>query len=104
MKSYQQIAGDGTTDRATHAPASPAHTATPWAFVSPHPGQFAIIPENRQKHVTTHTLAYIRDFQSNDRANAARIVACVNACAGMTDPAAQIKALRDALEATRAKN
>ena len=31
-------------------------------------------------------------------ANAARIVACVNACAGMTDPAAQIKALRDALE------
>ena len=30
--------------------------------------------------------------------NAARIVACVNACEGMADPAAEIKALRDALE------
>lgn len=30
-------------------------------------------------------------------ANAARIVACVNACAGMTDPAAEIAALREAL-------
>ena len=32
-------------------------------------------------------------------ANAARICAAVNACAGMTDPEAEIKALRDALEA-----
>jgi len=33
--------------------------------------------------------------------NAARIVACVNSCAGMHDPAAEIKALRDALETTK---
>jgi hypothetical protein len=46
------------------------------------------VPENRQKHATTHTLAYIRDFQSNDEANAARIVACVNACEGIADPGA----------------
>ena len=31
--------------------------------------------------------------------NAARIVACVNACEGMSDPAAEIKVLRDALTA-----
>lgn len=30
--------------------------------------------------------------------NAARIVACVNACDGMADPAAEIKRLRDALD------
>lgn len=82
-----------------HAPApdSPAHTPAPWVAVSPHPGQFAIVPENRQKHAPTHTLAYVRDFQANDEANAARIVACVNACEGLSDPVAQIKALRDAL-------
>jgi hypothetical protein len=68
----------------THTP----HTPEPWSVVTPHPGQFAIVPENRQKHATTHTLAYIRDFQSNDEANAARIVACVNACEGIADPGA----------------
>lgn len=31
-------------------------------------------------------------------ANKARAVACVNACAGMSDPAADIAAMRDALE------
>lgn len=33
--------------------------------------------------------------QVDERANAVRIVACVNACAGMADPAAEIERLRD---------
>lgn len=81
----------------THTP----HTPEPWSVVTPHPGQFAIVPENRQKHATTHTLAYIRDFQSNDEANAARIVACVNACEGIADPGAVpdlLEALKSALD------
>ena len=37
------------------------------------------------------------------RANAARIVACVNACAGMDDPAAEISRLRARLAAWKAE-
>ena len=36
--------------------------------------------------------------------NAARIVACVNACEGMADPAKEIERLRDALEEIAAEN
>lgn len=35
-----------------------------------------------------------RDVVDEDLANAARIVACVNACAGMADPASEISALK----------
>ncbi len=34
--------------------------------------------------------------------NARRIVACVNACTGLADPAAEIKAMREVCEAARA--
>lgn len=38
------------------------------------------------------------DYPASERiANAARVVACVNACAGMADPAAEISRLRAAL-------
>ena len=36
--------------------------------------------------------------QVTRNANAARIVACVNACAGLSDPAADLAALREALQ------
>ena len=91
QKSYQQIAGDGTTDRAVGgdaAPASLAHTPEPWTANDEITGGKVSIYANGP-------LGYIGE---NPEANAARICACVNACAGMTDPAAEIKALRDALE------
>ena len=36
--------------------------------------------------------------RETDEANAQRIVACVNACASMQDPAAEIAAMREALQ------
>jgi hypothetical protein len=35
--------------------------------------------------------------RDEEKANARRIVACVNACTGLADPAAEIKAMREAL-------
>ena len=91
QKSYQQIAGDATTDRAVGgdtAPASPAHTPEPWTANDEITGGKVSIYANGP-------LGYIGE---NPEANAARICACVNACAGMTDPEVEIKALRDALD------
>jgi hypothetical protein len=51
------------------------HTPGPWVALSTHPGQYAIIPTKHQKHENMWTLAYIRDFQSNDKANARLIAA-----------------------------
>jgi hypothetical protein len=64
------------------------HTPEPWAVVEPVAGQFAIVPQNRTRSAESWTLAYVRDFQHNDVSNAARIVACVNACEGIADPGA----------------
>jgi hypothetical protein len=36
------------------------------------------------------------------RANAARIITCVNACAGMSDPAKEIRAMREEIAQLRA--
>ena len=43
-------------------------------------------------------------IQVDEHANAARIVACVNACAGMTDPAAELASLRAEVERLRKEN
>lgn len=82
-----------------HTPASdsPAHT-------------FFVMPASIRKHDVDpvrildgdgDTLATVNAPSQtkwhDPQAVAARIVACVNACAGLSDPAAQIKALRDAL-------
>lgn len=87
MKSYQQIVGDGTTGRATPAPASPAHTPEPWT------SSFATVRKGNTPLAECHNDHPLLPGE----ANAARICAAVNACAGMTDPEAEIKALRDAL-------
>ena len=42
------------------------------------------------------------DFHFVHDEHRARIVSCVNACAGMSDPAAEIQALRDKLEQAEA--
>jgi hypothetical protein len=46
--------------------------------------------------ITGATVAVLHG--EHDKENAARIVACVNALAGIADPAAAIKAAREALE------
>ena len=74
--------------------ATPAHTPEPWHFIS-----------DRIYRTTPAEHIYIAETQPTGRGNATemisnarRIIACVNACAGMTDPAVEIAALRAALE------
>jgi hypothetical protein len=51
------------------------HTPGPWKAISPHPGQWAICKESHQKHLESWTVAYVRDFQKQDEANARLIAA-----------------------------
>ena len=74
--------------------ATPAHTPEPWHFIS-----------DRIYRTTPAEHIYIAETQPTGRGNATemisnarRIIACVNACAGMADPAVEIAALRAALE------
>jgi hypothetical protein len=105
QKSYQQITGDATTDRAVGgdtAPASPSHTPEhspePWrCYNSDGPRTFKSWRILDKRSLCVAKLEQMPGGES-EYANAARICACVNACAGMTDPEAEIKALRDALE------
>ena len=91
-------AGQGTQitarDRTAHIGllATPAHTPEPWHFIS-----------DRIYRTTPAEHIYIAETQPTGRGNATemisnarRIIACVNACAGMTDPAVEIAALRGA--------
>ena len=94
------------TGTAAAAPARPAHTPEPWHVshdlgegisiaheIAPHCGK--LIPLAEAKFWLS---AKEPDARETAHANAHRIVACVNACAGMADPAAEIAALRVALE------
>ena len=70
--------------------ATPTHTPEPWRFIS-----------DRIYRTTPAEHIYIAETQPAGRGNATemisnarRIVACVNACEGMTDPAKEIAALR----------
>ena len=88
----------------TPAPASHAHTPEPWSINGYEqwdkfgPIKRASIVAQWDNGFSETLLIATVNTTKQIEANAARIVACVNACAGMTDPAAQIKALRDALE------
>jgi hypothetical protein len=77
-----------------------AHTKEPWTYVTA-PGsmiaertaQIETLGGYEERKVITGWLSF---------PNASRIVACVNACAGMADPAAELEALRTQLaDATR---
>ena len=61
-----------------------AHTAGPWASVG------GVIVGNCERREVT----IAGDGFSPSAADAARIVACVNACEGMNDPALTIRSLR----------
>ena len=69
------------------------HTPEPWYVESDGDGKAAlhrdvyIVAENGEGRVCTMTSSPI-DGESVKRPTAARIVACVNACAGISDPAA----------------
>lgn len=56
-----------------------AQTPGPVAAVSPHPGQWALVPVNHGKAPECWTLAYVRDFQRNDAENARLFAASYNA-------------------------
>lgn len=79
--------GRGKTPH-TPTPASPAHTPEPWQSnpigKTDRRTITAAHPDGGGQNIVDECLAE----------NAARIVACVNACAGMTDPAQEIAALR----------
>jgi hypothetical protein len=78
----------------------PQHTATPWKLQKPSWARDIYIYECG-KDITT-AIAQVFGHQVDDGeaeaiAHARRIVDCVNACAGMSDPAAEIEAMREAL-------
>lgn len=86
-------ANDCVKANSAPAPDSPAHTPGPW-FAN---------DEMTNGKISIYANGPIGYIGENAEANAARIVACVNACEGMADPVAQIKALRDALGHASAK-
>lgn len=68
------------------------HTTEPWTDTA-----LGHVVDTRGEIICTMRHAYDIDGP----ANAARITACVNACAGMADPVAEIAALRAAVQAAR---
>ena len=98
------------------------HTPEPWyAYQREHPVGYSfgicnsrpcgtLVDEDGSLHTdfpdwnpgTSELVARTYDSE-NAHANANRIVACVNACAGMDDPAAEISRLRDELAAWKAE-
>ena len=88
------------------------HTPEPWEFaewntgINNSPG-FGLMTDVGSLNVTVHTRKPkgngFDEVDCTDQAiaDARRIVSCVNACAGIEDPAAAIQAARDALEAAR---
>ena len=77
------------------------HTSEPWAYGHTH-GNTLIVQQGEDPTYCPTFIAATgmpgKAFPANGTANAARIVACVNACQGMTDPAAEITALREAVK------
>lgn len=74
-----------------------SHTPEPWR-AEWQPGQ-------TPKHTYTHCVMYGDDSLCDTltEADAHRIVACVNACAGMADPAAEIARLSEEVDRLRRK-
>ena len=68
------------------------HTPEPWIYTA---FDVPILFTGVIKHNEGREIAAIYGNMGAGEANAARIVACVNACAGMDDPAAEIERLRD---------
>ena len=73
------------TQETTHTP-KPWNWRGPWKHLA---ANHVLDSEN------IHVFRVLHDYETNEWEDAAaRIVACVNACEGMADPAAEIAALR----------
>lgn len=82
------------------------HTPEPWVFNS-NTGSIGILSneDDQSFGIITQVIAYIDTFDTNEReSNARRIVACVNACVDMDDPAKELAALRAQVEALKQEN
>ncbi len=96
-------------DAAAPAPTT-EHTPEPWSFVEDGGGSafsFEIRADRRDHGGQIRGIALVYADNpddgspgTEDTANAARIVQCVNACAGLDNPAEAIRAAREALLAT----
>ena len=74
------------------------HTPEPWTHGTCGGGRLIVQEGDDPKYCPTFIAATNipgKAFSPNSEANAARIVACVNACRGLTDPAAELTALRN---------
>ena len=74
------------------------HTPGPWMIVEA--SKCDVRSESRHICYTgpVEPIGYPRHYANEDRANASRIVACVNGCEGIADPSA-VRELLEALEA-----
>lgn len=73
-----------------------AHTPEPW-IMHADSVRFPFVVQNAASQCLLETGQNGYIDPATHKANAERIVSCVNACSGMADPAAEIKALREAL-------
>ncbi len=73
------------------------HTLEPWSVAcgEGHHEGWVVITAKHAGMTAETPLAKISDVCGDAMPDAARIVACVNACAGMDDPAAEIATLRE---------
>lgn len=73
------------------------HRPEPWVLDDDSP-YFTVSDSNGKYIIAGEMDGWMIPFATDDgNVNAARVVACVNACAGMADPAAEIAALRESL-------
>lgn len=73
------------------------HTPEPW-YIFPNPWPPSIRTSERGYEIARVQSPYTNSkYRDEERANGNRIVACINACAGIADPKAAIDAAREAL-------
>ena len=78
------------------------HTPEPW-HIQPDPWPPSIRDGEHGAEIAYAKSPYTNpEYRTLERANGDRIVACVNACTGLADPAAEIKAMREKIAALEA--
>ena len=77
--------------------AKPAHTPEPWHHSADLPHHGCRLIRAADGYLVADAGRFPKRTGHEMDSNARRIVSCVNACEGMTDPAAEIAALRAAL-------
>lgn len=87
-----------TTDTAAAFNASRTHTPEPWHHSADLPHHGCRLIHAADGYLVADAGRITKRTGDEMISNARRIVACVNACEGMTDPAVEIAAMRAALE------